>query len=177
MSYFVKELIQNEYTKKFAGMTEFVVISTMGIGGIDNNVMRGELKKKGMRAAVVQNRLMRRALEEMQLPVAGELFASGQCTVVFGGDGASDVAKEVVDWAKKLKTIELKGAFVEGTVMDGEASVKALAAMPTRAELQGQVVQIALTPGSNLAGAVLSGGSTIADCIKSLIEKREKEAA
>ena len=177
MSYFVKELVQKEYTKKFEGMTEFVVISTMGVSGNDNNMMRGELKKKDMRATVVQNTLMRRALAELDLSNAGELFQSGQCTVVFGGDGASDVAKEVVQWSKKLKTIELKGAFLEGSVIDGEAGVKALAAMPTRAELQGQIVQIALTPGSNVAGAVLGAGGRIAGCIKSLIEKREKEAA
>jgi large subunit ribosomal protein L10 len=177
MSHFVKELIQNEYSKRFAGMTEFVVISTLGINGTDNNLMRGELKKKGIHAAVVRNTLMRRALEKMGMANAASLFASGQCTVVYGGDGAGSVAKEVVDWAKKLKAIQLKGAYVEGTVMQGEAGVKALAAMPTRAELQGKVVQIALSPGSNVVGAILGGGSTIAGCLKSLIEKREKEAA
>lgn len=177
MSYFVKNLVQSEYSEKFAGMTEFVVISTMGISGVNNNIFRGELKKKGMRAAVVRNNLMRRAMEEMGLSNANALFSSGPCTVVFGGEGAGSVAKEVVDWAKKFKAIQLKGAFVEGTVMDGDAGVKALAAMPTRAEMQGRVVQIALSPGSNVAGAVLGAGSAIAGCIKSLIEKREKDAA
>lgn len=177
MSYFVKELIQSDYSAKFAGMTEFVVISTMGVSGTHNNVMRGELKQKGMRAVVVRNNLMRRALDELGLSPAAALFTSGQCTVVFGGDGAGSVAKEVVEWVKKLKTIRLKGAFVEGTVMDGDAGVKTLAAMPTRAELQGRVVQIALSPGSNVAGAILGAGGTIAGCIKSLIEQREKEAA
>ena len=43
MSYFVKGLVQGEYAKKFSGMTEFVVISTMGISGVDNNIMRGEI--------------------------------------------------------------------------------------------------------------------------------------
>ena len=67
MSYFVKGLVQGEYAKKFSGMTEFVVISTMGISGVDNNIMRGELKQKGMRAVVVRNNLMRRMLDEMGL--------------------------------------------------------------------------------------------------------------
>lgn len=178
MSYFVKGLVQSEYAKRFAGMKEFVVISTMGISGVDNNTMRGELKQKGLRAAVVSNNLMRRAMEEMGLSGAGELFRAGQCTIVYGAEGTAGVAaKEVMAWAKKLKAIELKGAYLDGTVAKGEAGLKAVASMPTRAELQGQIVQIALTPGSNLAGAILSSGSAIAGCVKSLIEKKEKEAA
>ena len=177
MSYFVKGLVQSEYAKKFDGMKEFVVISTMGISGVDNNIMRGQLKEKGMRAVVVRNNLMRRAVEEMGLTSASDLFQSGPCTVVFGGEGAGCVAKEVVAWAKKVKVIQLKGGYLDGTVLNGEAGVKSLATMPTRAELQGQIAQIALTPGSNVAGAVLGAGSAIAGCVKSIIEKLEKEAA
>jgi large subunit ribosomal protein L10 len=177
MSYFVKGLVQSEYAKKFSGMTEFVVISTMGISGVDNNIMRGQLKEKGMRAVVVRNNLMRRAVEEMGLSSAGELFQTGQCTVVFGGEGAGSIAKEVIAWAKKIKAIQLKGGYIDGAVIKGEAGVKTLSTMPTRAELQGQIAQIALTPGSNTAGAILGAGSAIAGCIKSVIEKLEKEAA
>ena len=158
-------------------MTGFVVISTMGISGVENNVMRGELKQKGLRAVVVRNNLMRRMLEEMGLTGASDLFQSGQCTVVFGGEGTGTAAKEVVAWAKKLKAIQLKGGYIDGAVVKGEAGVKALSTMPTRAELQGQIARIALTPGSNAAGAILGAGSAIAGCVKSLIEKLEKEAA
>ncbi len=178
MSYFVKGLIQSDYAKRFAGMKDFVVISTMGISGVNNNVMRGELKKKGLRAVVVSNNLMRRATEELGLAGAGELFQSGQCTVVFGEEGTAGIAaKEVMVWAKKIKTIELKGAYLDGMVAKGEAGLKTVASMPTRAELQGQIAQIALTPGGKLVSAILSGGSMIAGCVKSVIEKKEKEAA
>jgi large subunit ribosomal protein L10 len=177
MSYFVKGLVQSEYAKKFEGMTGFVVISTMGISGVDNNIFRGELKKKGLRAVVVRNNLMRRAMDEMGLKGADDLFESGQCTVVFGGESAGIAAKEVVEWAKKLKVIELKGGYIDGTAVKGEAGVKSLASMPTRAELQSKIAQIALTPGSNVAGAILGAGSAIAGCVKSIIEKLEKEAA
>lgn len=178
MSYFVKGLVQSDYAKRFAGMKDFVVISTMGVSGVDNNIMRGELKQKGLRAVVVTNNLMRRATDELGLAGASELFHSGQCTVVYGEEGtAGTAAKEVMVWAKKLKAIELKGAYLDGMVAQGEAGLKTVASMPTRAEQQGQIAQIALTPGSNLAGAILSGGGAIAGCVKSLIEKLEKEAA
>lgn len=176
MSYFVKGLVQNEYKDKFAEIGEFVVIDTTGISGVDNNVLRGQLKAHGMRVTVVKNSLMRTAMKETDKAAAADLFTSGPCTVVYGGDSVVDVAKAVVDWSKKLKTIALKGAYVDGTVVNGEG-VTDLSKMPSRAELQGQIIQIAKSPGARLAGAIAGPGGVIAGCIKSLIEKLEKEAA
>ncbi|MHC5082320.1 MAG: 50S ribosomal protein L10 [Planctomycetota bacterium] len=175
MSYFVKGLIQSEYDQKFTGMSEFVVINTTGIGGVDNNVMRGELKAKGIRLTTVKNSLMRRTVQGMEMDTAADLFLAGPCTIAYGGDSVVDVAKEIVDWSKKIKVIELKGAYVDGMVVDG-AGVVDLSKLPSRAELQGQVVQLAQSPGANLAGAIAGPGGHIAGCIKSLIEKLEDAA-
>jgi large subunit ribosomal protein L10 len=176
MSYFVKGLVQNEYQSKFANIGEFVVIDTTGISGVDNNVMRGKLKADGIRLMVVKNTLMRTAMKATDKPVAADLFGSGPCTVVYGGDSVVDVAKAIVDWSKKLKMIVLKGAYVDGTVVRGEG-VNDLAKMPSRAELQGQVIQLAKSPGARVAGAIAGPGGRIAGCIKSLVEKLENEAA
>lgn len=176
MSYFVKSLVRSEYERKFGGVNEFVVVNMTGISGVDNNILRGELKKKGIRMTVVKNSLMRLALQNLEMDGARSIFESGPCTVVYGGDSIVDVAKELVSLAKKMKVIEFKGAFVDGVVM-GSDGVKELSKMPSRAELQGQVAQLILTPGSNLAGALLGPGGVIAGCVKSLIKKLEKDAA
>jgi large subunit ribosomal protein L10 len=176
MSYFVKSLVRDEYEKKFDGVREFVVVNMTGISGVDNNLLRGELKKKGIHMTVVRNSLMRLALQNLQMDGARPIFESGPCTVAYGGDSVVDVAKELVDWSKKIKAMEMRGAFVDGVVLDGEG-VKALSKMPNRAELQGQLVQLVLSPGSNLAGALLGPGGVIASCVKSVIEKLEKDAA
>jgi large subunit ribosomal protein L10 len=176
MSYFIKNQIQSEYDSKFSGLREFIVIDTTGINGIDNNIFRGEMKKKGMHLSIVKNSLMRLTLKKMGMDRAADIFDSGQCVVVYGGDSVVDIAKEVVTWTKKLKNVKARGAFVEGTVMPGEKLVD-LSKMPTRAEMQGQVVQLILSPGAKVAGAIASQGGIIAGCLKSLIEKKEKEAA
>ena len=175
MSKFVKGLMQKEYSHKFDGVSDFVVICTDGVSGNDNNMLRGELSKKGMRLTVVKNTLMRLAVKELGLSSADELFGNGPCTVVFGGDSVVDVAKETVTWAKKIKAIELKGAYAEGATFDGKG-VEVLSKMPSRAELQGTIVSIACAPGAKVAGAIMAPASCIAGCLKTIIEKAEKAA-
>lgn len=175
MSKFVKELLQKETENLFDGVKEFVVISTDGVGGNNNNEIRGALGDKGIKVRVVRNSIMRKAMAELEMPEAAELFQNGPCTVVFGGDSVVDVAKELVSWTKKVKKIQLKGAYVDGSVIVGEGVV-GLSKMPNRAELQSQVVQIVLTPASNIAGAITSPASKIAGCLKTIIEKAEDAA-
>jgi len=176
MSKYVKDLVQKELENRFKDVTDFLVLNTKGVGGNDNNEMRGVLKEKGIKLSVVKNIMMRRSLEKKDLAAAASLFLAGPCTVAFGGDSIVDVAKECSDWAKKIEVISLKGAFVDGSVMDEEGA-EALAKMPSRLELLGAVVMLSNTPGANVAGAIAGPGGVIAGCIKSLVEKLEKEAA
>lgn len=174
MSKFVKGLLQSELENKFANIEDFMVINTMGIDGVANNQLRGELKTKGINLTLVKNSMMLRALKAKGVANAESLF-SGSCTVAYGGDNLVDVAKEVVGWKKKIKALEIKGAFLEGTCLDAK-SAEAVSKMPTRAELQGTIVRIAQTPGSNIAGAIISPAANIAGCIKTIIENAEKAA-
>ncbi len=176
MSTYVKELLSKELENKFAEVTDFVVVDAKGLGGNENNEMRGELKAKGIRLTVVRNAMMVRAMESLGRGRAASLFQTGPCTVAYGGDSVVDVAKEMMEWSRKLKTLSMKGAFVDGLALDG-AGAEELSRMPNRAELQGTVVMLAASPGRRLAGSILGPGGIIAGCIKGLIEKLEKSAA
>ena len=177
MSKYVKQLVQSQFEKSLVDndVSEFLVVNLKGVGGVENNEMRGALKEKGVRVLVVKNSLFRRALRTRGMDTAAELF-NGPTAVAYGGDSIVDVAKEISEWAKKLKPVEVKGAFVDGVVYD-QAGAEQLATMPTRSELQGRIISCVGSPGARVAGAVMGPAGAIAGCLKTIIENAEKEAA
>ena len=175
MSKSVKQLLTNELSDKFKGVNEFLVVDMTGVDGVTNNSLRGKFRDKGIKLTMVRNAIMRQAMKSLGMTAAMDLFLTGSCTVAYGGASIVDVAKEIDAIPKKI-SVKIKGAYVEGATLD-VAGAKSLSKMKNRAELQGDIVMLANSPGRRLASAIGAPAGIIAGCIKTLAEKEEKQAA
>jgi large subunit ribosomal protein L10 len=177
MSKYIKSLLQKELQKKMNdnSVKDFLVVSIKGLDGVNNNLMRRKLKEKGINLLVVKNTLFKQALHEQQMDAAADLF-TGPRAVVYGGDSIVDVAKEITEWSKKNKQIEIKGAFLEGSSLDGKGAIE-LSKMPSRAELLGQIVILSQSAGRRLAAMIASPAGKIAGCIETIVKNEEKKVA
>ncbi len=173
MSKVVKDLIINEYRTRFEGVSDALLVDIRALKAEQNTELRSGLRKKGIKVTVVRNALATKALEGTSLSPLDPLL-TGSTAIVYGGETVIDVAREVVEFAKKLRKMELKGAILDGEVFTGKAGVEALSKFPTRAEALGQAVQLVLSPGASLVGAITGPGGAIMSILKTIEEKLEK---
>ncbi len=173
MSKRIKNLVAKELEKRLDGTESLVVIDYIGISANDVNKLRTGLRQKKVRLTVVPNSQAKRAFKTVGLGAAGSLLA-GTNALVYGGESIVDLVKELVSSKKDIQKLVIKGSLVEGQFLDASAT-EALAKMPNKRELKGQIVGQVLGPGRKLAGQVIGPGSNIAGIVKAVIEKREKE--
>ena len=173
MSKPIKELMLAAYTERFKDIDNALLIDIRGIAANDNNTLRLGLAKKVIRITVVKNTLARKAFAGTSLEL---LTAStiGPTAIAWGAESVVEVARELTEWARKVGDLELKAAVLDGELFEGEAGVKRLSTFPTRSEALASVVQLVLSPASNVVGAVKAPGSNILGIIKELQVRLEK---
>lgn len=173
MSKPVKQMIMADYEGRFADIDGAVVIDIRGIDANTNNAMRLGLLKKQVRVTIVRNALARNTFKGTNLENIGDALV-GPSALAYGGESVVNVAREIVDWAKKVKELQLKGAILDGTYFDGEEGVKRLSSYPTREEAQAKVVSLVLAPAGNVVGGAKGPGGRILGIVKEIQERLEK---
>lgn len=173
MSRPVKNMIVEEYTERFGTTDAALVIDIRGITSNENNSLRMDLARQSVRITVVKNSLAKKAFTGTKLEKLGEIL-EGPSALAYGGESVVNVARTLVDWAKKIEKLDLKGAILDGELFEGAEGVKRLSTFPTREEAQAKVVTLLLSPARNVVGAAKGPGSTLLAVIKSIEEKLEK---
>lgn len=173
MSKFVKNMMIDVVRDSLGETRDLLVIDSSKLDGNTSNRFRLALREKEITALTVQNALARRALADLGVTTLDSILA-GPSTLVWGGEDIVALSKEIAKWAREIDTLEIKGGTLEGTSLS-PGDVDALSKSPSREELIGQIVGLALSPGANISGALLGMGGKLASQIEQVSESEEAE--
>ncbi|GIV03081.1 MAG: hypothetical protein KatS3mg015_1911 [Fimbriimonadales bacterium] len=114
--------------------------------------LRQSLREVGAEFHVIKNTLLRLAMGD-DVSALPEEFHNGPTATAFIHGEQPAVAKAIVDFIKKEKQLEIKGALIEGRVFTKD-EVEALAKLPSRHELLSMIAGLVAAPMSNLVGVL-----------------------
>ncbi len=146
-----------------------VVMANGGLTVAQMTQLRSELRVAGAHMKVIKNTLAQIAVSKKPAKKVADLF-KGPTAIAYSEDPVA-AAKVVEAYAKKNDKLVILGGAMGAEVLNA-AGVKALAAMPSREELLGQIVTAIMSPGANLIGAITAPGAQLAGIVETL-EKRE----
>jgi large subunit ribosomal protein L10 len=170
MSRAVKDLVISDVRKRVGSAKDFVFIDASKMDAFSQNTLRLTLREQGIRIVGVKNTLASKVLKENGVSNVDHLLA-GPTSLVFGASDIVALSKEVFKQVKSSKEkLEVKGGSVEGSGLDAK-QLEAVSKGPSREELIGKIVGLMLSPGANLAAALLGPGGTLVGQVKSKSEE------
>ncbi len=143
------ELLTNAKTAAFA--------TYQGLSVADIQVLRAQAREQGVVIKVVKNRLVRVVLTGIDAyKDVDSSSLTGQLLYAFSAEDEVAPAKVLSEFAKKNDALVLAGGFsLEAGLLSAD-DVNALAALPSKAQLIGEVIAQLLSPVHDVTNA-LSG--------------------
>ncbi len=167
-----KEALVEEVAGLLADAEVMYVSDYRGLTVAQISALRGALRPSGARLRVLKNTLTRRAAAQAGREELLELL-NGPTAVTFCGDDPVAPAKALIEFARKNDALEVRGGVLQGKPIDG-ADIKALATLPPRDVLIGQVVGTMVAP---ISGFVTVLNATIGGLVRSLQQIADQKAA
>jgi large subunit ribosomal protein L10 len=124
--------------------------------------LRTKLREADTRFSIVKNTLTERAADQANAEALKALLEGPTALAFVRGDAAA-AAKAISDYARATELLPFKGGLMNGEPLDAD-QIKAIARLPSRDVLYGQLVGVIAHPISGLARMLnqLIGGLAIA---------------
>lgn len=164
---FCKESMVDEIVSQFKDHPNFIITSYMGSSVADLEALRKNLKKASSDYLVVKNSILKVVFDKLKLENEASRIESGM-GIGFSGDDIISTCKVMVNFSKDHDKFKIKGAVVDGKVLEPE-KVKILAMLPSKEVLLAQVVggiKSPITGFVNTLSAVLRKFVYVVDAIK-----------
>lgn len=142
----------------------------------DDVELRKTLRKQGIYYRVAKNTLIRRALHKAGITSLDGILENPSAILVGSAEDPVAPARAIVEFQKThAGLLESKVSWIDGDSFPGKA-IADVAKMPGKRELQAQVIQLFMSPGSTLVGLIKGPGSQVAGQIEALAKRLEEAA-
>jgi len=135
--------------------------------------LRSRLRPLKGRVTVVKNSFLARAMEQLKWNGMPSLI-SGSVAMITGDGDVTQAAKIVETFRKENEKPTMRGARVGSDTIDG-AEAAALAKIPPREMLLGQLVGTIAAPLSQVVGVLNQKAASLLYVLKAIEEKKSKE--
>ena len=160
-----------ELKRRVEGAEALFLADFRGLTVGDVTDLRRSLRESGTRFAIVKNTLMKRAVGEVGAEGLQALL-EGPTAVAFVDGDPIMAAKSLMDAIRRFRTMELKGAYMEGRVLSaGEA--QSLATIAPREVLLSQLAGMAKSEMSRAAAMMEALQSRFLSLLDAFKEKLE----
>jgi large subunit ribosomal protein L10 len=137
--------------------------------------IRSTLRKEGIDYKVVKNTLMKRALSGRAIEKLGDVFTGPTSIALTYSDEVGKLGKTFKDLVKKYDKLEVKAAFIEEDVLEGDV-LESMASMPTLEEARAQLLGVINAPAANLLAQINAPASNLIGVVQAKKEKDEEAA-
>ncbi len=158
--------------KQFEGVSDYIFASYRGMTVEQLFTLRRQLRKENAEFKVVKNNFAKIVFRNKK--AAGvDGFIVGPTAVALARKDSGPVAKILVEFAKEVPTLEVKGGYIGGTAFDAK-QVEAFSKLPGKNELLSMLMGTLNAPAQNMVYA-LNGVAT--KLVRTLVAYGEKKAS
>jgi large subunit ribosomal protein L10 len=160
----------SDLDKQFAGVTDFIFASYRGMTVEQLFTLRRQLRKEGAEFKVVKNNFAKIVFRNRKADgVDGYLV--GPTAVAIPRKESGPVAKILIEFAKEVPTLEVKGGYIAGSAFDSR-QVEAYSKLPSKNELISMLMSTMNAPAQNMVYALNGVASKLVRTLAAYGEKR-----
>ncbi|MEX0780855.1 MAG: 50S ribosomal protein L10 [Balneolales bacterium] len=168
-----KKAIVEELVETITNSDALYLADYKGMSVADTNNLRADLREKDINYKVYNNKLVRRALQQIGGYEAIDEYLINQTAYAFVKGDPAVPAKVFKKHFKENKKPEFKAAFIEGVLYKSD-QLEALSSMKSKEEMIGEIVGLLMSPINNIVGGLQAQGSNIVGAVKTISEKEEE---
>ena len=168
-----KKQIVEDLHQRFAKGSLVVLTDYKGLNVAEASDLRRKLKLAGVDLKVAKNTLMARAAEGTTVALVKDLFQGPGAVAISYQDPVAP-AKILTKFADDSKKLEIRAAVLNGKLIDLNG-VKALAALPSREALLGQLLSVMVAVPTSVVRVLAEVPRSLLNVLNAV--KDQKEAA